>query len=70
MTQNIRKKINERLIQLEEMMKAQQHLENPVKVVEHIGSITKFWSALAEQDREYIDGCRFAIESGLTWDQK
>ena len=72
MTKNmeLKKKVYGRLDELEAMMKAQEHLHNPTKVVNHIATITKFWSVLEEQDREYIDGCRFAIESNLTWDQK
>ena len=53
--------------ELQAMMEKNFHLEDPVAVEEHIESVTKFWSVLSEQDRDYIHGCRFAIESEMEW---
>lgn len=48
-------------------MESNVHLENPIKVEEAIASVSKFWSALSEEDRDYIHGARFAIEEKMEW---
>jgi hypothetical protein len=49
------------------MMESNVHLDNPIKVEEAIASVSKFWSALSEEDRDYIHGARFAIEEKMEW---
>lgn len=63
----IKDKINERMDAVQEMMESNLHLENPEKVLERIGSVSKFWSALSEEDREYIECARYAIEEKSEW---
>lgn len=63
----IKDKINERMDAVQEMMESNLHLENPEKVLEMIGSVSKFWSALSEEDREYIECARYAIEEKSEW---
>jgi hypothetical protein len=48
-------------------MERQEHLSNPDFVSEKLQSITKFWSALEEDEREYCSAIRIAIESGNRW---
>lgn len=64
---SLRDKINNRMYELEDMMCEQMHLSNPRKVLDHMATITKFWSALEETDRDYIEGCRFALEERHDW---
>ena len=53
--------------QLQEMMENNQHLEDPTRVEEHIYTVSKFWSALSEEDRDYINAAKYAIEEKMRW---
>ena len=63
----LRDKIKYRMDQVQEMMESNIHLVDPNKVEEAIDSVSKFWSVLSEEDRDYIHGVRFAIESKMEW---
>ena len=52
---------------LQKKMEANAHLKHPKDVEEHIQTVSKFWPALSEEDRDYIDGCRHAIEEQISW---
>ncbi len=64
---NLKNKINKRLDELEELMNNQKHLTSPNLVTEHIQSITKFWSVLSDEDKDYIECAKFALEKKLEW---
>ena len=64
---DLRVKINKRLDELEDMMNNNEHLSDPELVSEKADSIGKFWSALSEEDKDYIDGVRWAIEEKVVW---
>jgi hypothetical protein len=64
---NIREKIAERLDSLQLMMESQEHLRNPELVTEKLEAISKFWSALSEEEREYISSVRIALNEGIEW---
>lgn len=64
---SLRDRINNRLYDLEDMMAEQLHLSEPRKVEAHIQTITKFWSSLDDSDRDYIHGCRYALEEKHEW---
>ncbi len=63
----LRLKINERLDQLQKMLESNQHLEDPELVYAHTLTISKFWSALDEKDRDYIQSAQIAIEEKIRW---
>tara|TARA_Y100001937_G_scaffold38645_1_gene55008 strand:- start:358 stop:579 length:222 start_codon:yes stop_codon:yes gene_type:complete len=63
----VQKKINERMDILQNWMENNYHLKRPEVVKEHIESISKFWSVLSEEDRDYIQGCQYAIEEKMQW---
>ncbi len=63
----LRDKIHKRMDQLQAMMESNQHLADPITVEEHIQTITKFWSVLSEEDQEYVEFARYAIETGHEW---
>ena len=63
----VQKKINERMDILQNWMENNYHLKRPEVVKEHIESISKFWSVLSEEDRDYIQGCQYAIEEKFEW---
>jgi hypothetical protein len=63
----LREKINSRLDDLEQLMDAQKHLTNPSIVIESIDSITKFWSILSDEEKDFLEGVRFALSKKLEW---
>ena len=56
--------------ELQAMMENNFHLENPTAVSMHLESVSKFWSVLSEEDRDYIHGCQYAIEEKVEWNVK
>ena len=54
---------------LQEMMEKDYHFEQPEEVYEHTLTVSKFWSVLSEEDREYIQCAQDAIEtkSDISW---
>ena len=65
---SIKQKIVDRMDKLQEMMESNQHLETPEDVYDVTLSVSKFWSILSEEDREYIQCAQYAIEEGKRWD--
>jgi hypothetical protein len=63
----IRDLINTRMNELQYMMENNLHLKDPEGVYDHTMSISKFWSALDEGDRDYITCARVAIEEKRSW---
>lgn len=64
---SLKDKINQRMDILQGWMEEDYHLKRPEVVEEHIQTVTKFWSILSEEDQDYIEGCRFAIEQKSSW---
>jgi len=48
-------------------LKQQEHISEPDKVLEIIASITKFWSVLSDDDRDYVNAARYVLEEKLPW---
>ena len=63
----LREKITQRMDDLQRMMENNIHLTNPDKVEIQISSVSKFWSALDDEDRDYIHGARHALEEKTEW---
>lgn len=66
MTQ-ILSKIKQRMDVLQNWMESNYHLQRPEVVEEHIQTITKFWSVMTDEDKDYIHGARYAIEEKVEW---
>ena len=64
----VRDKIKARMDQLQEMMESNKHLEKQYEVDDHISTITKFWSVLNDEDKDYIHACRHALEYQARWE--
>ena len=64
---DLKDKINKRMDELQTMMESNLHLEDPIKVMEHTYTVSKFWQILSEEDRDYIHGARYAIEEKMKW---
>ena len=54
---------------LQEWMEQDYHLARPEVVYEHTLTVSKFWSVLSEEDRDYIQAVQSAIdsESKISW---
>lgn len=61
-------KIKQRMDILQGWMENNYHLQRPEVVLEHISGITKFWSKMQEEDTDYIEGARYAIENKTKWE--
>jgi len=48
-------------------MQTQTHLENPELVTEKLESVTKFWSVLSEEDRDFIIAVRVRLREYSAW---
>ena len=65
----IREKIEARLDALEDSLQRQDHLaEDPVTVLEILASVSKFYSALSEEQRDFIQAARWAISEKKEWE--
>ena len=53
--------------QLQEWMERNYHLDHPDDVIDLIQNVSKFWSVLSEEDRDYIHGAQYAIEEKIEW---
>lgn len=65
----LKTKINQRMDKLQEMMENDYHFQEPDEVYEHTLTVSKFWSVLSEEDRDYIQAAQDAIEtkSDISW---
>ena len=64
----VRDKIKVRMDELQEMMESNKHLEKQFDVDDKINSVTKFWSVLSDEDKDYIHACRHALEYQMKWE--
>lgn len=64
---SIRDKINQRMDVLQAMMEDNVHLDRPDIVEQHIQTVSKFWSVLSDEDKDYIHGASYAIEEKVEW---
>jgi len=63
----LRQKIKSRLDYIQELMESNYHLEHIDEVYDLTLEVSKFWSILSEEDREYIQCAQDAIEEGRSW---
>lgn len=63
----LRDRIEFRLDTLQSWMEKDFHLKNPTQTYALTLSISKFWSVLSEEDREYVQCAQDAIEEGRSW---
>ena len=64
---SLQDKIKDRMDLLQDMMEDNVHIDSPDVVEEHIRTVSKFWSVLSDEDRDYIHGARYAIEEKMEW---
>ena len=56
-----------RLDELQELLDNQIHLKDPERVSDCIDSISKFWSVLEEDQKDYIQCATYAVEKQIEW---
>jgi hypothetical protein len=61
-------KIQSKLDHLRMSMEGQLHIDRPDYTNDLIESITKFWSVLKEDDREYVEAAKYALVNKMSWD--
>jgi len=61
-------RIQERLDKLENLMKANKHIGHAEAAMDFTTEITKFWSILSEEDRDFLQGVQYAIEEQVPWE--
>jgi hypothetical protein len=52
---------------LQELMEGQAHIDRPEYTQDIIDSVSKFWSVLSDEDKDYIHCSRDALENKMEW---
>lgn len=64
---DLKERIQHRLDQIEMLMYEDYHLKNPDEVMLQTLNVSKFWSILSEEDRDFVQGVQSSIEEGWSW---
>lgn len=64
---NIKVLIKTRMDHLQELMEGQAHIDRPDYTQDIIDSVSKFWSVLSDEDKDYIHCSRHALEEQTEW---
>lgn len=62
-----RAEISKQFDEIEDMMNKQMHLTHPKEVENKLYSVSYKWHFISEEDRDFYQGCIFALENGLKW---
>lgn len=63
----VREKIKFRMDVLQGWMETNYHLKHPTEVYQHTLSVSKFWSVMSEEDKDYLQCAQEAIIEGEKW---
>lgn len=66
---DLKERIQYRLDQIEMLMYQDYHLKNPDEVMLQTLNVSKFWSILSEEDRDFVQGVQSSIEEGWSWEE-
>ena len=66
-TKDLKEKITNRLDQIEMLVRKDYHIQNPEEMMLQTLNVSKFWSVLSEEDRDFIQGVQSSIEEGWSW---
>ena len=53
--------------QLQNWMETNYHINNSKEVYELTKNISKFWSILSEEDKDYVQAAQDAIQNKIKW---
>lgn len=60
-------KINERMDLVQSYMEGNIHIADPQTVIQAIENVSKFWTVLSEEDRDYLQVARDAVDERQEW---
>lgn len=63
----IQNRITQRMDILQEMMNLDMHLIDPERVDAQISTITPYWANMSDEDKDYVDAARWALEKKMGW---
>lgn len=63
-----RNKLNAKMDMLQEMMEANKHITDPVETEWEISTCSLYFHLLEEEDREYVQMARHALEEQTPWE--
>jgi hypothetical protein len=63
----IAEKVEEKMVVLEALMIAQEHINSPLKVADVIESLSIYWAHIPDGDKDYIECAREAMKNGTDW---
>jgi hypothetical protein len=64
----IRQRINSELDEIEAKMKAQTHLTNPQEIIYHVENVSKYFSIMNEDEKEFVGAVSYALRTKIRWD--
>ena len=64
----LKEKIKASLDHLQSLMENNIHLKDYLTVSTAIDNAIKYFSVLSEEDREYIDAAKYALENQIKWE--
>lgn len=65
---NIAKKIERKMLALEQLMNTQMHLELPSAVAESIEGLSIYTAHLSDEDKDYLDCAADALKNKRKWE--
>ncbi len=66
-TTSIRQRIEDRLNLVEQMLISRKHISDPAEVLDALASVSKFYSVLSEEQREFVQAARWATDNKNLW---
>tara|TARA_E500000178_G_scaffold281540_1_gene281861 strand:+ start:1433 stop:1648 length:216 start_codon:yes stop_codon:yes gene_type:complete len=67
---DLRQKLTDRIDQLQTWMESNYHRkdnDSNMEVWDHCLSLSRFWSVLSEEDRDFIEGAKHAVIEKSKW---
>lgn len=64
---DLRQIITNRMNIMQHWMEGNYHLRQPDEVRDMIAQVSKFWSVLSDEDKDYIEGARYAVDEQIEW---
>ena len=64
----LRERVKVRMDKIQGMMESNYHLLDPDEVMEVYWTVSKFWSILSDEDRDYLHAVRDACENETKWE--
>lgn len=64
---DLKLRISNKMDHLQTLMESNAHIDRPEYVGDVIDWISKFWTALSDEDKDYIHCSKHALEEQLEW---